>query len=155
MSSRILEFEDFLEENLGKVMFAIGILSAIFGIFVLNGFGSLASAAGLFFGFLMIVYGLFVMVGFFYVKWRSIGGLGTVLVCIAVGLFSLAVVALEFQVVTVHTRAEVFKGAVMPFYRLSFSTSMPLMYLFAWGSQVGLIFLLAGVVCRVLGHFRQ
>jgi hypothetical protein len=154
MSIRTIEFEDFLKENLGKVMFATGILLAILGTFILNGFGSLASAAALFFGFLMIVYGLFVTVGFFHVKWRSISGLGTVLVCIAVGLFSLAVVALEFQVVTVHTRAEVFRGAVMPFYRLSFTTSSPLMYLFALGSQIGLIFLLAGVVCRALGHFR-
>jgi hypothetical protein len=154
MSFRVLEFEDFLKENLGKVMIAVGIVLVIFGLFVFNGFGSFESAAGLFFGFLMIIYGFFVMVGIFSVKWRSMGGLGTVLVCIAVGFFSLAVVALEFQVVSARPIKEVFKGATMPFYRLILTSSMPLMYLFALGSQVGLILLVAGVICRISGHFR-
>jgi hypothetical protein len=68
MGTRILELEDFARDNLGKILIGFGIILVIFGIFMLSTFGTIASASGLFIGFLSIIYGFFVQVGLFSVE---------------------------------------------------------------------------------------
>jgi hypothetical protein len=151
MSTRVLELEDFVRENLGKFMIGFGILAVILGILLLDAFGTLGSASSMFTGILLIVYGFFLQVGLFSVTWRSINGVGTVLLCVSVCFFSLAVVGLQFQIVQAQPAAEVFRGMVVPFLRLT--GTRPFVYLFALGLQIGLAILAAGIVLRLYAHF--
>jgi uncharacterized membrane protein HdeD (DUF308 family) len=155
MSTRVLEFEDFVRNNLGKIMIGSGILAVIFGIFMLDSLGTLASASSLFLGVLLIVYGFFVQVGLLSVEWRSINGIATVLLCISVGFFALAIVALQFQIVYAEPVREVFHGALMPFMRLKLTASRPFVYLFALGSQIGLVLFTASIALKIFSHFRH
>ena len=155
MSTGVLELQDFVRSNLGKIMIGVGILLVIFGIFMLDSFGTLASATGLFVGILLIMYGFFTETGLFSVEWRSINGVGNVLLCVSAGFFALAIVALQFQIVSATPVPEVFHGFVMPFTRLQLTTSRPFIYLFALGSQVGITLFIVSIVLRIIGHFRH
>jgi uncharacterized membrane protein HdeD (DUF308 family) len=146
-----MEFEDLVRDNLGKIMIGVGILAVIFGIFMLDSFGTFASVSSLFIGVLLIVYGFFLQVGLFSVKWRSMNGIGTVLLCISVGFFALAIVALQFQIVHAESAVEVFRGLVIPFMRLS--GTRPFVYLFALCLQIGLGVLAAGIALKIYSHF--
>jgi hypothetical protein len=155
MSIWILELEDFVRDNLGKILIGLGILLVIFGVFMLNTFGTLASASGLFVGFLAIIYGFFVQVGLFSVEWRSLNGVGNLLLCVSIGFFALAVVAIQFQVVSATAVKEVLHGFVMPFMRLRLVATRPFVFLFALGSQIGLVLLVASIVLKITSHFRH
>jgi hypothetical protein len=151
MSTRVLELEDFVRENLGKIMIGFGILAVILGILLLDSFGTFGSASSLFIGVLLIIYGFFLQVGLFSVTWRSIDGAGTVLLCVSVCFFALAVVGLQFQIVQAQPAVEVFRGMLIPFIRLS--GTRPFVYLFSLGLQIGLVVLAAGIILRLYGHF--
>ena len=153
MSTRVLELEDFMKGNLGKIMIGVGILAVVFGIFTLDSFGTLASASTLFFGVLLIVYGFFVHVGLFSIEWRSMNGVATVSLCVSVGFFALAIVALQFQIVHAEPAVEVFRGALIPFIRLT--GTRPFVYLFALCSQIGLVVLAISIALRIFSHFRR
>ena len=155
MSTSALELEDFVRQNLSKIMIGAGILGVIFGIFMLDTFGTLASATGVFIGVLLIAYGFFIQIGLFSVKWRSINGVGTVLLCISVGFFALAIVALQFQVVSAEAVREVAHGFLMPFTRLKLTANRPFVYLFALGSQIGLILFVTSIALKIFSHLRQ
>ena len=153
MSTRVLEFEDFVRSNLGKIMIGVGILEVIFGIFMLDSFGTLVSVSSLFFGVLLIAYGFFVQVGLLSVEWRSMNGVGTVLLCVSVGFFALAIVVLQFQIVHAEPAVEVFRGLLIPFVRLT--GTRPFVYLFALCLQIGLVVLAASIALKIYSHFRR
>lgn len=155
MSTRALELEDFVRHNLGKIMIGAGILGVIFGIFMLDTLGTLASAAGMFIGVLLIAYGFFIQIGLFSMKWRSINGLGTVLLCVSVGFFALGIVALQFQIVSAEAVREISHGFLMPFTRLRLTSTRPFVYLFALGSQLGLILFVTSIALKIFSHFRR
>lgn len=142
-----------LKDNFGKVSIAIGILLVVFGVSMSSTLGTVASAIGLFSGFVLIAYGFFAQVGLFSVEWRSINGVATMTLCVSVVFFSIALMSLLFQQVSASITREVFRGAVFPSIRLVFTR--PFLYLFVLGSQLGLIVFVISVILKVYSLFRR
>jgi len=142
-----------LKDNFGKVSIAIGILLVVFGVFMSNMLGTVASAIGLFSGFVLIVYGFFAQVGLFSVEWRSTNGAATMTLCVSVVFFGIAIVSLLFQEASWSIVTEFFRGNVSQSLRLVFAR--PFLYLFVLGSQLGLIFLVISVFLKVYSLFRR
>lgn len=163
MDLRLLEFGDFLKENLGKILIAVGILLLVLGFvmqstfyFVISAFGFI-SAVNLFLGIMLIVLGSFVLVGLFPVKLRSIDGLGTILLCVSIGFFALAFVAIQFQLVTgfdVEGIPRPFGGGWEGFIATPIS-ERPFLFLFSNGLQLGLVFLVASLILKAFSYFRN
>lgn len=155
MNLRPLEFVDFLKDNLADVMIGVGIPFVVFGVFMLSTIGSVASAVGLFCGSLLIVYGLMIRVGLFSVKWRSMNGVGTILLCISFGLFALAVVSVQFQDISFAGAVrEAFEGSFTSYSRLLVHTNRPFLYLFVAGFQLGLVFFVLSIIAKVYALLR-
>jgi hypothetical protein len=142
-----------LRDNFGKVSIAIGILLVVFGISMSSTLGTVASAFGLFSGFVLIAYGFFAQVGLFSIEWRSINGVATLTLCVSVVFFSVALMSLLFQDVSSSVVREIFRGSVSLSLRLVFTR--PFLYLFVLGSQLGLIFLIISVILKVYSLFRR
>ena len=157
MGPRFWGFRDLvrasLKDNFGKVSIAIGILLVVFGISMSSTLGTVASAIGLFSGFVLITYGFFAQVGLFSVEWRSINGAATMMLCVSVVFFAIALMSLLFQDVSSSLVLEVFRGTVTQSLRLVFSR--PFLYLFVLGSQVGLIFFVVSLILKVYSLFRR
>ena len=143
-----------LKENFGKVSIAIGILLVVFGVSTSSMLGTVASAFGLFSGFVLIAYGFFAQVGLFSVEWRSINGAATMILCVSVAFFAIALVSLLFQEVSrADVIKEIFRGSVSLSVRLLFTR--PFLYLFVLGSQLGLIFFVISVILKVYSLYRR
>ncbi len=142
-----------LRENFGKISIAIGILLVVFGVSTSSMVGSVASAVGLFSGIVLIAYGFFAQVGLFSIEWRSTNGVATMMLCVSVVFFAIAIMSLLFQDVTANIVIEVFRGGVFPSLRLVFTR--PFLYLFALGSELGLIFFVISVILKVYSLFRR
>jgi hypothetical protein len=142
-----------LRENFGKISIAIGILLVIFGVSTSSMVGSVASAGGLFSGIVLVAYGFFAQVGLFSIEWRSTNGVATMMLCVSVVFFAMAVMSLLFQEVTANIVIEVFRGGVFPSLRLVFTR--PFLYLFALGSELGVIFFVISVILKVYSLFRR
>lgn len=163
MSLRLLEFVDFLKNNQGKILIAIGILLSVLGFgmqstfyFAIPTVGFLAGV-NLFLGIMLVVLGSFVQVGLLPVKWRSFDGLGTVLLCISVGFFALAIVAIQFQLVTgfyVEGTPSP-SGGPGPFTMYIPISVRPYLFLFGNGLQFGFAFLVASIVFKAFAYFRS
>src|SRR3990170_873793 len=155
MSPRFWGFRDSvrasLKDNFGKVSIAIGILLVVFGLSMSSTLGTVASAIGLFSGFVLITYGFFAQVGLFSVEWRSINGAATMTLCLSVVFFAIALVSLLFQEVSANMVREFFRGGVFESVHLVFTR--PFLYLFALGSQLGLIFFVISVILKVYSLF--
>jgi hypothetical protein len=115
--------------------------------------GSVASAGGLFSGIVLVAYGFFAQVGLFSIEWRSTNGVATMMLCVSVVFFAMAVMSLLFQEVTANIVIEVFRGGVFPSLRLVFTR--PFLYLFALGSELGVIFFVISVILKVYSLFRR
>jgi hypothetical protein len=142
-----------LRENFGKISIAIGILLVVFGISMSSMVGSVASAGGLFSGIVLVAYGFFAQVGLFSIEWRSTNGVATMTLCVSVAFFAIAITSLLFQEVTANIVIEVFRGGVFPSLRLVFTR--PFLYLFALGSELGVIFFVISVILKVYSLFRH
>ena len=142
-----------LKDNFGKVSIAIGILLVVFGVSTSSMLGTVASAGGLFSGVVLIAYGFFAQVGLFSVEWRSTNGVATMTLCVSVVFFAIAVMSLLFQDVTANIVIEVFRGGVFPSLRMVFTR--PFLYLFALGSELGVIFFVISVILKVYSLFRR
>jgi uncharacterized membrane protein HdeD (DUF308 family) len=92
-------FKEYLEEYSGSIMIIAGVLLLVAGLVSYSTFGSVLSAATLFFGIIFVSFGVLARLEFFYQRLRSLNGLGTILVCIAVVFFALSVAFMEFQAV--------------------------------------------------------
>lgn len=164
MALRLLEFTDFLKDNQGKILIAIGILLSVLGLgmqstfyFVIPVAVGFLSGASLFLGILLIVLGSFVQVGLLPVKWHSVDGLGTVLLCISIGFFDLAIVAIQFQLVTGFYVEGIPSpgGGMGPFVMAIPMSERPFLFLFASGLQFGLAFLVASLIFKAFAYFRS
>jgi hypothetical protein len=142
-----------LKDNFGKVSIAIGILLVVFGVSTSSMLGTVASSIGLFSGFVLIAYGFFAQVGLFSVEWRSINGAATMMLCVSVVFFAIALMSLLFQDVSASVAREVFRGGVFLSLRLVFTR--PFLYLFALGSQLGLIFFVISVILKVYSLYKR
>jgi hypothetical protein len=159
MSLRLLEFADYLKDNLGKVLIAVGLILVILGVLTLAALSAvvpdvtlLVPAVSLFLGIVFVVYGFFVQVGLFSVRWTSVNGVGTILLCISVGFFALAIVAIQFQLITGF---EVFGTPNNAFLILIPYSIRPFLFLFAIGLQLGVVFFVASVILKAFSFWRR
>jgi hypothetical protein len=130
-------------------MFLIGAILLIVGALTLNRFGSLLSAGSVFGGILLVVFGLFVQLGFLSGNLRSLGGVGTILICLSIvlGAFSIAVV--EFVEITgAQLVADIFRGVVH--WGVVFYSDRPYIWLSVLCMQFGIGFFVAGVVLKIV-----
>jgi len=163
MDLGIPKFLDFIRDNLGKVMIVVGMLLFLLGVsmlatfyFVLPEIAFVPLISG-FLGILFIVYGFFVQVGMFSAHWRSIDGVGTVMLCISVGFFALAISAVQVQLVTgFDVRGMPSRGGgESPFAVFLPISVRPFLFLFGMGLQWGIVFLAASFILKALGYFRH
>lgn len=164
MSIRLLELMDFLKDNLGKVLIALGIVFFLSGILLLSTFYFGLSALGvavptvpMFLGVVFIVYGFFVQVGLFSGRWRSIDGLGTILLCISVAFFALAIAAIQVQLVMGFEMQDVPSrgGGRSSFSMLFPYSTRPFLSLFGLGLEWGVAFFVAGMIIKAFSFLRR
>lgn len=146
---------DFLREYLGRILIGLGLILVFGGIMSLSTFYFFIPAFAvvpmvtLFLGLVFVAFGFFIQVGLFSIRWRSINGLGTILLCISVGFFALALVAIQIQLVTGFERDG---NARMPMY---FPISLrPFVFLFDYGLELGTAFLVASLVLKAISFFK-
>lgn len=156
MSLRYLDFMDFLTENLGRILIAAGIISFVLGILSLTTIYTVVPAVALFLGPVLVAYGFFFQLGFFSVRWRSISGFGTVLLCASVVFFSLAFVAIQFQEIPFwFVRGEATHTTTMTeFFAIPWSIR-PFFFIFDNGIQLGIVSLVAGLAFKAVGVLRH
>jgi hypothetical protein len=156
MSLRYLDFVDFLTENLGRILIAFGIVSLVFGILSLTTIFTLVPAVALFLGLVLTAYGFLFQLGFFSVRWRSISGFGTVLLCVSVVFFSLAFVAIQFQDISSFLVREEFSraGEVLNILGIPIGVR-PFFFIFNYGFQLGAVLFAAGLTLKVVGAWRH
>jgi hypothetical protein len=161
MSSISIEFTDYLRDNFGKVLIAAGTLLVILGVFITPDFYFTISPLGvvlavtLFLGVVFVAYGFFVQVGLFSGRLRSINGLGTILLCVSVAFFAMAIVAIQFQLVTgFETIGMPSRGGGKPSYVLIPDSVRPFLFLFGDGLWLGAAFLAASMILKAVGSFR-
>jgi len=156
MNPWLMELADLLKDNAGKVVILAGIGLVVIGVLAQNSFGTIESAMSFFFGFLFIFYGFFIQVGLFQVKLRSLGGIGTLLLCVSVGFFALAIVAVQFQDLRIlRAVQEFFKGARLPFSRVLVASERPYLWLFSVSLQYCVAFFVAALVFKILHALRR
>ncbi|MEM4713060.1 MAG: hypothetical protein QXQ61_00760 [Candidatus Bathyarchaeia archaeon] len=127
----------------------------IVGVSLFSTIGSVYSAGSLFFGIMSCIFGLFLQLGVFSEGFRSIGGLGTLFICISIALFVFAAVIIQFQDINVVGYVqEVYKGGRLPFYRLLIATDRPYLWLSDIVVDVGICFLVAGLAFKVYSFFK-
>jgi len=163
MDFAILRFLDFVRDNLGKVMIAVGMLFSLLGVFMLATFYftlpeiAFVPLISLFSGVLFVVYGFFVQVGLFPARWRSMDGVGTVMLCVSVGFFALAISAIQVQLVTgfeMHGMPNR-GGGESPFALFLPISVRPFLFLLGLGLQWGTVFLAASFLLKAFSHFRH
>jgi hypothetical protein len=142
-------FKEYLEENSGSIMIIAGILLLVVGLVSYGSFGSLLSAASIFFGIVFVSFGLLARLEFFHLKLRSLNGLGAILVCIAVVFFALSVAFMEFQAVKgTRTIPDYYRGFLRG-YSVIVITYRPYFWLVVTLIWVGLASLLAGLIVKI------
>jgi len=143
-----------VRDNVGKIVFSIGVVILLVGVLTLSILGSMLSAGALFAGILLVVFGLFTQVGLFSGDWRSIGAVGTVLICVSIVLVAYGVVVMEFvEVKFVGTVPVVDRGSILG-YNLVLSSERPYLWLSSLLMQSGLAVFIAGLVLKVFKAIR-
>jgi uncharacterized membrane protein len=161
MSLRLSELKDFLREYLGRILIGVGLIFVVAGIMLLSTFYFSVPAFAavpvviLFLGLVFVAYGFFVQVGMFSVRWRSMNGLGTILLCVSVGFFALAIVAIQIQLVTGFEQVGMpTHGGSIPFVMLFPISFRPFLFLFGLGLELGAAFLVASLVLKAISFLR-
>ena len=161
MTYRYFDFWDVLRDNLSKIMIIAGMILIVFGIVFVGDYYfelpayAIISPVTMFAGIVFLVYGFFLQVGLFSVKWRSINGLGTLLLCAAVAFFALAIVSMQIQLVTGFLlKGEPSRsGGVNIFDAIPISVR-PLLPIFGEALEFGAIFLTVSVILKVTSFLR-
>lgn len=135
-------------------MILAGIILLAVGILFVNIFGSIVSVFTFFFGIICVAYGLFARIGLFYIKFRSLNGLGTVLVCIGVAFLALSIALMEFlSVKGVYFNPIYYRGVF-----LGETESISLYRPYAWLSLsslwVSFATFVAGLFVKLICYFR-
>ena len=143
-----------VRDNVGKIIFAVGVMLAIAGVLTLNLYGSWLSAGSLFFGIMLIVFGLFVQVGFFSGDLRSLGGVGTILICVSIIIVAYAIVILEFvKVDLVRFVPVVDRGSIIA-WRAVLSSDRPYLLMSVLLAESGLAVFASGIVLKIIHAVR-
>ena len=149
-----LGIEDFILEHKGKLMILASLPFFLVGMLWLNSLGTMFSAAGFFVGILLVAYGFLDVLGFFSVKWRSIAGLGVVLIAAAIAFLALSLGSIEFHtLVLTGYRPVIFKGAI-----ISYEPVMRSYPTFLWLTEItvklALLLFAVGITLRVYAHIK-
>jgi len=148
-------FPALIEDNIGKIMFVAGAFLLIVGVLTLSMLGSVLSAGSLFLGMLFTVFGLFVQLGFLSENLRTLGGAGTVLICLSIVFVAFSFAVFEFlDVVKTYTVAEIFKGFIVG-WKLMIITEPSYAWLSSFSMQVGIVSFVLGVLFKVVHSLRQ
>lgn len=140
---------DYIRDYSGKIIFLIGVVLLIVGVLALNLYGSILSAGSLFFGILFTVFGLFVQLGFFSGNLRSLGGVGTILICVSIIFLAFSVVMFEFlEVSSAGIVPWIYHGYVRG-YIVIMSSERPYLWLSALFMQSGLALFITGIVLKI------
>lgn len=139
-------------DNVGKIVFLIGVILLIVSLSIYNGFGSLFFAASFFIGIVFSAFGLLIQLGFFAGGLRSFSGVGTILICLAIVFVTASITLFGFLTVeSYRIVAEIFKGAVLGF-KVILSTERPYLWLSVLLMRAGLASFGLGVLFKIL-HF--
>jgi len=140
---------DYIRDYLGKIMFLIGVVLLVVGVLTLNLYGSILSAGSLFCGILFTIFGLFVQLGFFSGNLRSLGGAGTILICVSIVFLAFSLVIIEFlDVSSAKIVPWIYRGAVLG-YIVRMSSERPYLWLSALFMQSGLALFITGIVFKI------
>jgi len=145
-----LEILDYIRDYIGKIMFAIGAILLLVGAFTLSMTGSWLSAGSVFFGILFVVFGVFVQLGFLSGNLRSLGGVGTISICLSIILFAFSLAVIEVVNITgIGVFPEIFRGAVLG-YQIIMYSDRPYVGLSMLCMQFAIGFFVAGIVLKII-----
>ncbi len=144
-----VDFKDYVQEHSGGILFLVGIILLVVGVFSLKALGGELSAASLFFGIVFCAFGIFVWLGFFSVNLFSWSGLGTISMCLAIAFFAFSVSIFQFLNVESSGYMPVAEhGRIMPFYRFFINSERSYLWLSNILIQLSLVFLVIGVAVK-------
>jgi len=155
---------DYLSEHLGKILIAAGIVFVVVGSLFIGDYyyevplSALIPCVLMFLGIVFVAYGLMIQVGFFSGKWFSIGGIGTILLCVSVLFFALTVVAIQVQLVSGFSIIDQIvgrAGRAIPVYEAVPDSVRPFLYVSGEALQLGLILFAAGVILKVSSFLKH
>ena len=141
--------KEYLVEYASSILFFSGFLLLVAGVLLLETFGSILSAASLFFGIVFVAWGLLLRLGFFYLKLRSLDGLGTILLSVSVVFLALSISGVTILAVRhVYLVPTYIRGFLSGYIQI-LDTYRP----YAWLATISLwaciISLVAGVMVKI------
>lgn len=141
--------KEYLVEYASSILFFSGFLLLVAGVLLLETFGSILSAASLFFGIVFVAWGLLLRLGFFYLKLRSLDGLGTILLSVSVIFLALSITGMTFLAVKDTIIVPTYIRGIFGGYYTILDTYRP----YAWLAAVSLwaftVSLVAGVIVKI------
>lgn len=146
--------DGWFRDNLGKTVFLVGVLFLVAGMLTYNGFGSLIFAVVFSLGLVFTSFGLLTQLGFFSGGFRSLGGVGTVLICLAIVFVASSIVLFGFlSIESVRVVASIFKGAILG-YKVVFSWERPYLWLSVLLMRLGIGAFSLGVLFKIIHAVR-
>jgi hypothetical protein len=156
MVNDLLDVVYYVEENLGKLMFLIGIMLLLVGVLSFNGFGSIMSAASVFFGIVCAVFGLFLQLGVFSVEFRSLNGVSIILFCVSIVCLAFSFAVLEFLSTTIVDWDIFFMGhGGRFFFTPDLVSERPYLWVSGIFMLLGLALLIIGIVVRIYNSLKS
>lgn len=146
--------KEYLVEYSSGILFFSGVVLLVGGLLFLETFGSILSAGALFFGIIFVAWGLFLRLGLFYLKLRSLDGLGTILVSLSVVFLALSVTVMTFMTVQSMVPVSVYlRGILLGYYAIMYTTRP-----YAWLASISLwafiISFVTGVIVKIFSGRR-
>lgn len=145
-----VDFKDCVQEHSGRILFFVGVILLVVGVFFLRTLGGELSAASLFLGIVFCAFGILARLGFFSVNLRSWGGLGTISICVAIAFFAFSISIFQFlnlKLVGIMPAAE--RGQMLPYFRFLFHSERSYLWLTNLLLRLSLVFLIVGAAVRV------
>jgi hypothetical protein len=141
-------------DSLGKIVFLVGVLFLVTSLLLYNGFGSLLFAVVFFLGVVFVSFGLLAQLGFFSGGFRSLGGVGTVLICMAIIFVASSIILFGFlSIESARVVASIFKGAVLG-YKVVFSSERPYLWLSVLLMRLGIGAFGLGILFKVINAIK-
>ena len=140
---------DFVTGYSGKIMFLAGAVLTACGALTFNLFGTIASAVSIFLGILFAVFGLFVLLGVFSARFRSLNGISIIMICTSIVCFAFSIVSLQFLSTKIVDLDPMYHRMRFLGFLVTFQWERP--YLWASGifALLGLASLITGIVLKV------
>jgi hypothetical protein len=146
--------KEYLVEYSSGILFFAGVLLLTCGVLFLETFGSFLSAASLFFGIIFVAWGLFLRLGFFYLKIRSLDGLGTILVSISVVFLAFSMAVMTFMTVKSTVPVGIYLRGILLGYYTILNTYRPYVWLASISFWACVVSFLAGVIVKIFSSRR-